>query len=72
MSLEPECDKLIKLTEGVKVHLDKMHSILSRMEHLDNVVSQILAENEKLRRENKYLRAKISERIDILPPRYRF
>lgn len=70
--MSDECDKLIKLTEGVKVHLDKMRSILERIEHLDNVVSQILAENEKLRRENKYLRAKISERIDILPPRYRF
>lgn len=59
---EPECDKLIRLTEGVKVHLDKMHSILSKIEDLDTKIQRVMKENDRLRSENKYLRTKLAQR----------
>ena len=71
MSVEPECDKLIKLTEGVKVHLDKMHSIISKMEEIDEKIQRVMKENDRLRAENKYLRTKLAERTDVFP-RVRF
>lgn len=71
-SIEPDCEKLIRLTEGVKLHLDKMHSILSKIEDLEAKIGRVMKENQLLRNENKYLRAKITERTELFHPRARF